>query len=75
MYSFPNVCLFKHSVDYQELLGKVWCGLEQISFWHCWGVNEGQVALKAVFGSSVFLGHLFLICLDNTWFKSGKLAG
>lgn len=35
--------------------------MEMISLWHRWGVNEAQVALVAVFRSSVFFGQVFFI--------------
>ncbi len=56
-------------------------GMEAISPWHCSGVMEVQVALKATFRSSALLGPvslIFLLTIPHRFsmgFRSGEFAG
>ncbi len=49
------------------ITASIWCGMEVISLWHCWGGMEAQVSLSVAFSSSEFFGLLFLIFLLTIW--------
>lgn len=58
----------------------VWRGMEAIHMWHCWGVMEAQVALKAAFSSPALLylvPLIFLLAIPHRFplgFRSDEFA-